>query len=100
MEFFYYIFYYTPFHIACENSSGIGIAEYLIQKGVDINSKTDKGLTGFFIACQKCNNTLIDFLVEKGADINCKNEENDFFSFYLDINKLRFSLHARKDQLI
>ena len=72
----------TPLHYAVDSNS-VDIAEILIEKGVDINAKTDRQeflwmknggeRTPLHYAARKNNSTkMIELLISKGADIEAR----------------------------
>ncbi|KAJ5078069.1 ankyrin repeat protein [Anaeramoeba ignava] len=63
-------------HLACQNNS-LEIIKYLVEKGVDINAKTNDNETVLHLACQNNSIEIIKYLVEKGVDINAKTNNNE-----------------------
>ena len=51
------------------------ILKFLLENGLDVNSKDEQGFSLLHIACFNCSKDLTKLLVEKGADINAKQEE-------------------------
>jgi ankyrin repeat protein len=49
--------------------------KYWVEKGADVNVKTDEGETPLFIAAEKNSLEVVKYLVEKGADINVKTND-------------------------
>lgn len=47
---------------------------YLVQKGADINCKTEEGLTPLHLACQGKSSSVCGFLIEFDADINVRDK--------------------------
>ncbi len=50
--------------------SKINIAEYLLQKGANVNSKTNKGFTPLHMACVKNDYEMVKLLIDFKADLN------------------------------
>lgn len=53
-----------------ESEICIEIAQYLLEKGANINAKTRNGWTALMYASCKGHFDMVKFLVENGADIN------------------------------
>ena len=60
-------------HISAKRDSK-KIAKILLEKGVDIESKTKKGETAYHIAAERGSIKMLDFLDSKGANINATND--------------------------
>jgi ankyrin repeat protein len=60
---------YTPLHLAIENGH-VKLAEYLIEKGADVNVAAKNGLTPLHIAAFNGLSDLVGLLIEKGAIVN------------------------------
>jgi ankyrin repeat protein len=43
-----------------------------LDKGADVNTKGDDGMTALMVAVRKINPSAVEYLLEKGADINAK----------------------------
>ncbi|OUM61947.1 hypothetical protein PIROE2DRAFT_22380, partial [Piromyces sp. E2] len=73
----------TPLMIASQLNNEV-IAEFLIEKGAEIDVKDNNGITPIMWACEKeneHNSTLVKLLVEKGANVNVK-DKNGFTPLY------------------
>jgi tetratricopeptide (TPR) repeat protein len=44
----------------------------LLEKGANVNAKTNDGVTALIIAAEMGNTEIVKFLLEKGADVNAK----------------------------
>lgn len=69
----YETYYYTresctPINVACD-SGNIEMARFLIEKGADVNTKNDAGMTPLM---GNNNPDFVRLLIEKGADVNVK----------------------------
>lgn len=76
--------------VLCEKYKGydlVNIMETLVEKGADINSKTDRGENALHIVCQNYQNPrltdVIEYLIEKGIDVNAKDEKGHDALYYL-----------------
>jgi ankyrin repeat protein len=63
----------TPLIVACKTRQ-IAIANYLIDKGANVNAKTGNGITPLFSFRRDMDNclVLVQRLIDKGADVNAK----------------------------
>ena len=52
----------------------IELVEILISEGVDINAKTDYGITALILAARYGHLEIINLLLENGADINARDD--------------------------
>lgn len=70
---------YTPLIWAMgrDHKQTVKIAEFLINKGADINTKTDNGDTPLIVAVRNYRIEIVETLINKGADVNSKNNEGD-----------------------
>ena len=48
------------------------VAEYLIEKGVDIHAKSEYNKTALHLAADKGHKDVVEYLIGKGADIHAK----------------------------
>ena len=55
----------------------MNIVKLLIDKGADVNAKTDDGMTALIVAAENGQADVAKLLIDKGADINVKNPETD-----------------------
>ena len=54
------------------------IMEYLVKKGVDVNARTNEGMTALMYAAGNPHGKRkLFFLVNKGSDINAKNTRGE-----------------------
>jgi cytohesin len=84
----------TPLHEACKKRnefvpsmdtplhwpSFIGnenVVWLLLDKGADVNAKTNDGDTPLHLACRNRNEDVVSLLLEKGADVNAKLDHGD-----------------------
>jgi ankyrin repeat protein len=59
---------------ACDIESGnIELVKYLVEKGIDINTKDNYGETALIKSYENDNFDILKYLIEKGLDINTKN---------------------------
>lgn len=65
----------TPLHIAISIKKN-DIAEYLINKGSDVNTKSTKGETPLHIAATMGSAELVNLLISKGAAVDILDESN------------------------
>jgi serine/threonine-protein phosphatase 6 regulatory ankyrin repeat subunit B len=66
---------YTPLMLASENGRE-DIAEFLIKKGADINTKSLKdGQTALILASENSHIEIVKMLIKAGADVNAQNDE-------------------------
>ena len=65
---------FTPLHIAVAGNNK-ELAEFLIARGSDVDSKTREGETPLFYAVSNGNIPVAELLVLKGADVNAKTVE-------------------------
>ena len=64
---------YTPLHV---NTIQLEVAELLIDKGADVNTKSDdNGDTPLHVSVNNGQSELVELLIAKGADVNSMNEE-------------------------
>jgi hypothetical protein len=50
-------------------------AEYLINEGADVNTKTNDGSTALILAARLNKRELVELLLSKGADVNSVNQQ-------------------------
>lgn len=50
------------------------MVKYLVEKGADVNAKSNCGWTALMWASMIGDFKIVEYLVEKGADINAKND--------------------------
>lgn len=48
------------------------LLDMLLEKGADVNSKNQEGMTALLVACQRENLVLVEHLLKKNADANVK----------------------------
>ena len=65
-----------PLFIHCGKIGNVELADFLIQKGVNINQKGPFGRTALYYACIMGDMRMIKFLEKNGADLNIKNDKN------------------------
>ncbi|MGL9725400.1 MAG: ankyrin repeat domain-containing protein [Wolbachia sp.] len=68
--------YNNPFSVAISRGY-MELAEYLIDKGVDINRQDDIGRTFLHKTAENGNLATVKFLVEKGAKVNTLDKWNE-----------------------
>jgi len=49
----------------------------LINKGVDVNTKTDKGVSGLMVATYWNNIEIVKLLMDRGANVNEKDNDGE-----------------------
>lgn len=59
------------FHIAAQNGD-LAKVRALLEKGVDVNAKSQYGATALSFACDKGALEIVKLLLEKGADVNIR----------------------------
>jgi DNA-binding beta-propeller fold protein YncE len=64
----------TPLHVACSIPHK-DVAELLIAKGADINSRADNGYTPLNSACLRGQKDVVELLIGGGADMNVKDNK-------------------------
>lgn len=64
----------TALHWGAFNGD-LEMVKLLVQKGADINHKTDQGISTLSISVQQGHLEVIRYLIEQGADIHAKNED-------------------------
>ncbi|MDR2763300.1 MAG: protein kinase, partial [Planctomycetaceae bacterium] len=65
---------FTLLHIAVYYNADIDIVKYLVSKGIDVNTKDNKGCTPLhWAAGYNVNIEVLEYLVSQGADVNAKN---------------------------
>ncbi len=62
--------------IKAVETENLTLIKSLIEKGANVNTKNEYGLTALHIAVVKGNLQIIKYLVEKGADVKAKNEDD------------------------
>ena len=60
-----------PVHTAAINGDLVGVQAEL-DKGVDVNAKTDYGMTPLHWAAREGRKEVTELLISKGADVNTK----------------------------
>ena len=68
----------TLLHSAC-SSDNLLLVKYLLEKGLNINSKNKDDETPLFIACDRNKGEIIKYLIDKGADVMKENKEQFAF---------------------
>jgi hypothetical protein len=65
----------TPLHWAANNGD-TDIAELLLDKGADVNAKTDCGVTPLHLACYHgCNKGMITLLLDRGSHFHLQDDD-------------------------
>jgi uncharacterized protein len=64
----------TALHVASRNGH-TEIVEMLLEKGADVNAKTNEGITALIRASEKGHTETVARLLEKGADVNAKDSD-------------------------
>ena len=54
----------------CVNHKNMDLTEFLINKGVDINTKSKENATHLITACNSCAFEMVSLLIKMGADVN------------------------------
>ena len=57
---------------AAARKGDVAAVKALLDKGVDVNAKTNYGATALSYACDKGHTELVKLLIERGADVNVK----------------------------
>jgi hypothetical protein len=60
------------------SNNNLEFLEYLIDKGLDIDSVNQNGFSALMMACQKGNSRIVNFLLDKGADVNIQGTTLEF----------------------
>jgi len=60
---------YTPLHFAV-NEKHLDVANFLLEKGANVNAETNALRTPLHIACENGHVEMIELLIESGADVN------------------------------
>jgi len=60
----------TALHVACEVPTATEMAQYLVKKGLEINTKRKDGATCLHGAAYVGNGDLVAFLISRGGDAN------------------------------
>ncbi len=83
-------------HYSCKNSN-ISISATLIQQGVDVNLKNNRGETPLMIAANAGRNNvdLCALLVDAGADVNARNNKGKSVLKVADGKKLKDYLKSK-----
>ena len=63
-------------HLAAYNGKP-SVVELLLDKGAQINDRTNDGETALFYACRKGNNRVTRMLLRRGTDRTIKNKYGD-----------------------
>lgn len=61
---------WTPLHHVSWFSGNVECAKYLIEKGANVNAKTNAAQTPLMIAALQGFDDIVRLLLEKGADAN------------------------------
>ncbi|MDR1385312.1 MAG: ankyrin repeat domain-containing protein [Planctomycetaceae bacterium] len=65
--------HWTPLYFAAAHNSNVDVLKYLVEKGANVNIKTDSGETPLHVAASTNSNVdVLKYLIEKGADVNAK----------------------------
>ncbi len=62
------------------------VVRFLVEQGVDVNKKTDYGLTALMMATCCRDETLLRFLIENGANIDAQNKNGETALMYAAIH--------------
>lgn len=65
----------------CSFSKTIDIAEYLLEKGANVNASAKDRVTLLYLAASNGNLELVELLLNKGANIHARNTAN-YTPFY------------------
>ena len=72
MFFVYYLLFNSLFNIKASSQGQKEIAQLLIDKGADVNSKANDETTGLIFASMFGHKEIVQLLIARGADINAK----------------------------
>jgi len=64
---------YTPLHLASRYGHK-PVVEYLLEKGADLEARTNKKETPLFLAAAANHRAIAAVLIDKGADVNARDE--------------------------
>ena len=64
----------TALHWAAKKGN-MNIVEILLDRGIEINSKTNDGETALHIAASSGNMNIVEILLDRGIDINSKDND-------------------------
>lgn len=62
--------YFSPIHMAVDCRS-FKIIELLLESGVDINSRSNGGISALHFTAGGDDIEMVEFLISKGAEVNC-----------------------------
>ena len=65
---------WTPLHYACTNGH-LQIAEFLLDKGAQVNALSDSDTTPLMMAVRSGNIQLVRLLLDRGADLRIRNHQ-------------------------
>lgn len=65
---------WTPLHYACSGPDN-GVAAWLIERGAEINARSDNGTTPLMMAARYGNGDLVPLLLKAGAEPRAANEQ-------------------------
>ena len=66
----------TPLHLASYNGH-TSVADYLIERGVEVNSRNEDGWLPIHYACQESHLDTVQLLINKGSDFTSANYKGD-----------------------
>jgi ankyrin repeat protein len=85
----------TPLHYAAENGQK-EMVELLIDKGADVNLKTDFDQTPLHLAAENGQKEMVELLIAKGANVNAHDGLSTPFDIAVESNKTQTADLIRK----
>lgn len=73
----------TPLHSIAYGGKDLGLMDYFLSKGVNVNQADDKGRTALTNALTRNSLEVVKHLIEKGADVNIKDAKGNNLAYHL-----------------
>jgi ankyrin repeat protein len=73
----------TPLHSIAYRGKDLGLIDYFLSKGVNVNQADDKGRTALTNALTRNSLDVVKFLLKKGADVQIKDKQGNNLVYHL-----------------
>ena len=73
----------TPLHSIAYRGKDLGLYDYFLSKGVNVNQADDKGRTVLTNALSRNSLDVVKYLIKKGADVTIKDKKGNNLAYHL-----------------